>query len=251
MPWALPDADPDILALAKAYPFESPPGSYLFAQGRAAPLGEVGPAAFVGRTPVIAHGSNRAPAQLLRKFGETAEIPVTRGWLADFDVVYSAHVTRYGSIAADLRHAPGVRASVFVTWLTEAQLTRMHETELGGENYRYGVLERIDLELEAGPSGGLREAHVYLSVRGCIAGDGAPLSLAAVEAQGRDHGRGPSALAQAEVQEVLRGRHRAHEDLDPFILANVRDAARRRALIAEMVAQSLAPTAPAFRELLR
>ena len=247
MPWALPDADPDILALAKAYPFESPPGSYLFGEGRAMPIRDAGPAAFAGRTPVIAHGSNRAPAQLLRKFGETAEIPVTRGWLADFDVVYSAHVTRYGSIAADLRHAPGVGASVFVTWLTETQLTRMHETELGGENYRYGVLEQIDLELEAGPSGGLQAAHVYLSVRGCVAAEGAPLSLAAVDARGR----GPAALAQAEVQEVLRGRHRAHEDLDPFILANVRDAARRQALIAEMVAQSLAPTAPDFRELLR
>lgn len=247
MPWALPTVDTDILALAKAYPFESPSGSYLFAEGRAAPLGGTGPASYAGRTPVIAHGSNRAPAQLLRKFGTTAEIPVTRGWLADFDVVYSAHVTRYGSIAADLRHAPGVRASVFVTWLTEAQLTRMHETELGGENYRYGVLEKIDLELETGPSGGLKSAHVYLSVRGCVAAEGVPVSLAAVEAEGG----GRAALAQAEVQEVLRGRHKAHEDLDPFILANVRDAARRMDLIADMAAQSLAPTAPHFRELLR
>ena len=251
MPWALPVADPDILALAKAYPFESPPGSYLFAEGRAAPLGELGRAAFVGRTPVIAHGSNRAPAQLLRKFGAAAEIPVTRGWLADFDVVYSAHVTRYGSIAADLRHAPGVRASVSVTWLTETQLARMHETELGGENYRYGVLEKIDLELEVGPSGGLREAHVYLSVRGCVAAEGVPVSLAAVEVRGRQVGRGHAALAQAEVQEVLRARHRAHEGLDPFILANVRDAARRHAFLAEIVAQSVEPTEPDFRGLMR
>jgi hypothetical protein len=245
MPWPLPTSEPELLALAKSYPFAAPAQSYLFREGAAAPADPSLSAAesYHGRTAVIAHGSNRSPDQLLRKFGAGAEIPVTRAWLADYDVVFSAHVTMYGSIAANLRHAPGVRVCVFVTWLTAAQLTRMHETELGGENYFYGCLEGIDLALELGPRGGLREARVYLSTRGCVAERGRPLGLAAVEARGRTH----AALPQGGAQETLRRRHRADEDLDEFILRNIRDRARRTALIAEMGAQALPAAVPNFR----
>ena len=246
MPWPLPTCKTELLALAKSYPFEDPGASYLLRDGAAAPLAPHCDV-FAGRVAVIAHGSNRSPAQLRRKFGEAAEIPVTRAWLADYDVVYSAHVTQYGAIAANLRHAPGVRTCVFVTWLTAVQLTRMHATELGGENYHYGVMERIDLALEVGPAGGLCAAQVYLSTRGCVAAvdkaDGRPLALAAVEARGRAHAE----VHQHGAQEVVRGRHRAHEDLDDFILRNVRDQARRRALIAEMRAHSIPAAAPHFR----
>ena len=243
MPWPLPSSDAEILALAKAYPFAAPGESYLFKDGAAAPLAAVGRETFAGRTAVLAHGSNRSPDQLRRKFGAEAEIPVTRAWLADYDVVYSAHVTQYGSIAADLRHAPGVRACVYVTWLSETQLARMHETELGGENYRYGVMERIELTLETGPAGGLGEAWAYLSSRGCLAADGQPQGLAAVEADGRPHG----ALDQDGALEAVRARHRTRETLDHFILSNVRDPARRKGLIAEMRAHALPSAAPHFR----
>ncbi len=233
------------MALAKSYPFAAPGQSYLFRDGAAAPSDPAlsAPDLYDGRTAVIAHGSNRAPDQLLRKFGAGAEIPVIRAWLADYDVVFSAHVTSYGSIAANLRHAPGVRACVFVTWLTAGQLTRMHETELGGENYFYGCLDRIDLALELGPLGGLRAARVYLSSRGCVAVRGKPLGLAAVEARGRAH----AAWRQDGVQETLRQRHRADEELDDFILRNIRDRPRRTVLIAEMGAQAIPAAAPHFR----
>ncbi len=246
-PWALPQSEAELLALAKAYPFSAPEGSYLFRDGAARPLDDAGtqagPALFAGRTAVIAHGSNRAPEQLRRKFGAGAQIPVTRAWLSDYDVVYSAHVTMYGAIAANLQHAPGVRARVSVTWLTEVQLRRMHETETGGENYFYGCLEGIDLELEVGPVAGLRAAQVYLSTRGCLAQGDAPLGLAAIEAEGRGHG----ALAQHDALDTVRARHRPYEDLDSFILANVRDPARRRDLIAAMQDHALAAKAPHFR----
>lgn len=243
MSWPLPQSEPELLALAKAYPFAAPDHSYLFQNGAARPLEGAAARQFAGRTPVIAHGSNRSPDQLRRKFGDRAEIPVTRAWLSDYDVVYSAHVTQYGSIAANLQHAPGVRARVFVTWLTQAQLVRMHETEIGGENYFYGCLEEIDLELEAGPTAGLRAAQVYLSTRGCLAAGDAPLALAAIEAEGRSHG----ALGQEAALEAVRARHHAHEGLDAFILANVRDRSRRTALISAMRGLALAAKAPHFR----
>src|SRR3546814_11083724 len=87
-----------------------------------------------GRVPVIAHGSNRAPEQLHRKFGHLAgaasAIPVTRTWPGDHDVVYSAHVPRYGSLSATLHRAPGTRVQVYVTWLTHTQPPPMPETEI-------------------------------------------------------------------------------------------------------------------------
>ncbi len=247
MPWPLPTTEPELLALAKSYPFAAPGQSYLFRNGAAAALDPAlsAPETYAGRTPVIAHGSNRSPDQLRRKYGDGNEIPVTRAWLSDYDVVYSAHVTGYGSIAANLQHAPGVRVCVFVTWLDEGQLTRMHETEMGGENYFHGVLEGIDLALELGPVQGLKAANVYLSTRGCVARDGAPLALAAVAAEGRQD----AASAQEDTLETLRARHRAHEDLDDFILRNIREPARRAGLIAEMGAQALPAAAPHFRPL--
>lgn len=261
MPWALPTSDAERLTLAKSYPFAAPGRPYLFRAGRAEPLDAAGSRAldFSGRVPVIAHGSNRAPDQLARKFGTEAEIPVSRALLADYDVVYSAHVTRYGSIAANLQHAPGVRAEVYVTWLDEAQLARMHETELGTPatgpgNYRYGRLEGIALELEAGPAERLDAAFVYLSRRGCLADDdkadpdapGArPLGLAEIAAQGRTH----RALGQREVLGLVHRRFHPDRPLDPLILETVRDAALRAGLIERLGAGALPVSAPHFRVL--
>ena len=42
MPWKLPEDDGELLGLAKPYPFDAPPGSYLFAEGAARPLAHAG-----------------------------------------------------------------------------------------------------------------------------------------------------------------------------------------------------------------
>ncbi len=244
MSWPLPESPAARLALAKAYPFPAPGRSYLFRDGGARPLasGISQAALFAARQPVIGHGSNRSPEQLLRKFGAGAEIPVSRAWLGDYDVVYSAHVTQYGSIAANIQHTPGASAEVYVTWLDRDQLARMHETELGGENYYYGRLNGVSLELEAGPAAALREVNVYLSTRGCLARDGQPLGLAAVASEGRPHG----ALDQIGALDLVRARHRPERELDPHILETIRDPADRKALVAEMRADALPAEAPHF-----
>ncbi len=244
MPWPLPESPAARLALAKSYPFAAPGRSYLFRNGVARPLasGTSQAAIFAARQPVIGHGSNRSPEQLRRKFGARVEIPVSRAWLRDYDVVYSAHVTRYGSIAANLQHAPGAVAEVYVTWLTEDQLGRMHDTELGGENYDYGRLNRVSLGLEAGPVAGLGEVNAYLSTRGCLARDGAAIGLAAVASKGRPH----ASLDQEGALELVRRRHRPERDLDHHILETIRDAKGRKALVAEMMAQALPAEAPHF-----
>lgn len=247
MPWALPRSDRARLALAKAYPFETPGTSYLFRGGAAVSLGlGIGdPGLYDGRTPVIAHGSNRSPTQLRRKFGDDAEIPVSRAWLDDHDVVYSAHITRYGAIAANLQHSPGTRVEVFVTWLDPAQLGRMHETELPDDRYLFGRLANLALTLESGPSREIAEACVYLSTQGCLADRGAPIALAAVKAEGRQHRE----LHQEAALALVRDRHRPGRDLDQVILEIVRHPARRHALIEEMRRDARPPTAPLFQPL--
>ena len=149
MPWRLPDSPADRLALAKGYPFPAPGSCYLFRNGTAEPLPR-DPALYEGRQPVLAHGSNRSPEQLARKYGSAAEIPVTYGRLADYDVVYSAHMSQYGSIASTLQHTPGTTVRLTINWLDRRQLARMHETE-GPSTYAYGRLRGIDLALESGP----------------------------------------------------------------------------------------------------
>lgn len=56
-------------------------------------------------TPVLAVGSNAAPAQLARKFPAklfpNVVIPVLRCVLPDFDVVYAPLISSYGSCTGD------------------------------------------------------------------------------------------------------------------------------------------------------
>jgi hypothetical protein len=241
VPWKLPESDRDLLALAKSYPYPAPEASYLFADGEAGPIAR---ADFEGRVPVLAHGSNRSPEQLKRKFGTTAEIPVSFGWLADYDVVYSAHITQYGAVASTLQQRPGTRVRLAINWLDEAQLARMHETE-GPSNYGFGRLVGIDLTVEHGPVAEHREAFVYLGRNGCLDLDDGPVGLAAVTAEGRGH----HARQQVEALALVRARHRPEATLDQMILEAVRDSERRLALTAEMKVRAVAVAAPHFEEL--
>ena len=244
MPFELPRDAPARLALAKGYPFEAPDNCFVWsAAGDRPSLRPICEADFSGRTPVLAHGSNRAPAQLARKFAGRAglepDIPVTAGWLLDSDVVYSAHITRYGAVASTLWSVRGCRIRIGVTWLTAAQLGRMHETE--GRNYRYGHLARR-FEADSGPQSVFDGLPTYLSDHGCLtrnAGttgeiDG-PLALAAVKADGRPH----AALSQTEALALIRDRHHPSEDLERHILSNIDDEARRSTLVACLRATAL------------
>ena len=246
MPWKLPDTDDGLLALAKTYPFPAPGQSYLFRDGASRPLapGTGEAALFAGRTPVLAHGSNRSPEQLRRKYGDGAEIPVSLGRLDDYDVVYSAHITQYGAVASTLQHSPGSRVRIAVNWLTEAQLARMHETE-GPSTYQYGRMTSLSLTLEAGPTASLAEAFIYFSRNGCLARDGRPVGMAAVKTEQRSH----SPLGQVEALTHVRDRYRDGTHLDQMILAAIRDRAVRLALVAEMKAEAVPSAAPHFAPL--
>ncbi|MEQ8968523.1 MAG: hypothetical protein RID91_22075 [Azospirillaceae bacterium] len=214
----------DRLALAKGYPYRIPTASFVYVDGRAVPYDGLDRLDRLGRIPVIGYGSNRSPEQLARKFAgwpEGTVVPVTLARLADHDIVYGAQFTAYGAVPAVLARRPGTAVTVSVTWLTEAQLTRMHATE-GAANYRFARLDGIALEAEG--VGRVESAFAYLGRRGALAGPDGPIALAAVAAENR---AGP-----AEDQEAVlaRARDRLAPDaaLDPFILQNVSCPVTRR-----------------------
>jgi hypothetical protein len=250
MAWMLPKSDDELLALAKGYPYETPGFSYLFSSETVQPLNGADQTLFRGRKPVIAHGSNRSPAQLSRKFGnwspQESLMPVTRAWLMDYDVVYSAHITQYGAIATNLHYAPGHRIELYLNWLDEKQLEFMHLTELPSENYRYGCLADVRIEIEGSvPEAELNTAMVYLSNRGCFAPDGHPVAAAGLPGDGRAH----PPKGQEEVLIAVRDLYQPDEALDDHILQTIRNPELRKQIVDQMKKCALPPQAPHFEVL--
>lgn len=222
---------------AKAYPFNIPQSSYILdAQGWRPLEGEP---QLKGRHAVIASGSNASPDRLQTKYADHADlldagIPVLRAKLHDFDAVYSAHIARYGSIPATLAFAPGAVTDVFITWLTDAQLERMHQTEAVGVNYDYVKLSGIHLLCETGA--GLTAAHAYISKRGCLNKEGKPVPLAALDTAGRQW----RPMSQEQALDFARTQTAPHEDADTFIRQHI-DSANVRADRTAQLSQSALP----------
>ena len=217
---------------AKAYPFPAPDYSYLFEAGKWSVLENDG-FDVRGRTPVLAAGSNQSPEQLARKYSDLPEIgpiPVVRGYLSDFDVVYAAHLAGYGSIPATLQNSPGTTVSVFVAWFTEAQLSRMHTTEA---NYNFDRLTNFCLETDLGQNP--QEVFVYTAKVGCYNHNGGCLSLTEIPAINRKF----LSATQSEAQSFLRNRLADRMDLDEFVAEQITDNLVRVGRVAAMRANAI------------
>lgn len=191
-----------------------------WAEGRGTALGPL-------RAPelLLAYGSNASVDGLSRKLAEclkTSVIPVAKATLADFEVVYSAHITSYGSIPATLQHAPGARTTAYVLVTSPDDCRTLRRTE---PNYHFAQLESIDLRLDLGPT--LSTVAAVVSRYGSLVIDGAEVGVAAVDT----HHRQFPALTQSQVLEAVRDLVAPGMELDDFIVENVRHRAlaRRRA----------------------
>jgi len=214
---------------ALRYPFRAPGRSCLVTRRGARPLADAGDIAAGGRLPdfrlpVLAAGANAAPARLREKLGDTLHasgVPLVRAAVRGLAVVHSAHLAAYGAVPAAPLPWPGATASVFVLWLTEAQLRRLDATEAPGVNYRRQRLEDLDLHLD----GGLRLAacDAYVSLHGPLRVDGAPVALSAVAQDGVPWRR----LDQRGAQELAMARAGFSGTLADFVRANVADPAAR------------------------
>lgn len=221
-----PPADMDPVERALTYPYHIPDHPFVYEHGRWHPADAERIAALVaGRTPVIACGSNRSPEQLARKYADFADvtIPVERAWLEDFDVVFAAHITGYGSVAANLQHVPGARVEVSITWLSDALMERMHATEGRGADYDYARLDGLALTTEHGETRDTAFAYVYR--KGSLAIEADHAGLAEIAAENRPH----RSLRQREALDHVRQRVGRAIALEDFIHETIADTGLRRA----------------------
>lgn len=193
---------PETYARALAYPFARPARSYLLTGDDVCELDRLTRPecdrildAYTGRDrandhatarfPLLAIGSNAAPAQLKLKFahftGADRDVLVLAGELHDFDVGASAHPTFYGAMPATIFPSPGTRMRAAILWVTAAQFTQLTWTEI---SYRLGRLEGVRF---TGDDVGYEEdgVLVYVSRLGAFHVDGEPVALRAIPAQNR------------------------------------------------------------------
>lgn len=209
-----------IVERATEYPYEIPDRSFVQVGERTLDLPE--DVRFEQRVAVLAFGSNAAPEVLVRKFGldeRDGSVPVVRAELRDFDIVYSAHISAYGSVPAAIQVSPGTVVSTCVTFLTPEQLRVMSKTE---PNYTLVQLDSLRCELETGVE--LTTIASYLSRHGCLSVDGGEVALAAVEAEGR---RFPE-WEEEEAIEHARRRLAPELSLADFIAESAADPAVAR-----------------------
>ena len=126
-----------------------------------------------GRIAVLASGSNAAPARLADKCGRLASIPVALVEAVDTAVVYSAHISRYGSIPANRVRHGGSSTMVHVPMLNDDQLAIVDASE--------GSYRRVPLD---GPFAAfLGPVFAYESWRGLLYQDGYPVRVEEVPAR--------------------------------------------------------------------
>jgi hypothetical protein len=213
------DDEPEaIVERALAYPFEPPAGSYVLDGRDPRPVRD-GDVVAGDRHAVLAYGSNSSTRALLRKFGGDLRLPVLAGELDGLDVVYSSHLSAYGSVPVTLHPAPGARIRTFVTLVSDEQLVRLAETEF---NY---ALHRLDGAHFSGPEIDVEGPIAFVSRHGALGIEGTPVPL-------RDR-------PQREMLDRVREHLAPDESLPDFIVRNVRDPERAVAFTAELKRRNL------------
>lgn len=201
----------EVMARALGYPYAIPSSSYALLGGAVADL-DAATVDLADRIPLLAYASNAAPDVLARKLAAAPDpVAVIRTDLRDFDVVYSAHLSRYGSVPATLRRSPGTEVGAFVLHLTREQLRLIAATE---PNYELASFDRPSCALEGDAPG---ELSVFVSRHGCLLLDGREIALSEIEARHRRF----EALGQREVLERVRDLLSPDSDLAPFVEACV------------------------------
>ena len=192
----------EILARAAEYPYPAPLRSFVQEGEHTHDLPHAPD--LVGRRPLLAYGANASPPALARKLASLPRqpLPVRRGALAGFDIVYSAHIAPYGAVPSTLQRSPGTTAPVYVAYPTAEQEEALTATE---PNYE---LAQLELEVRTEDGGMLTLLDAFVSRHGCLSLDGGEVALAAIESEGR---RFPS---RGEVEVLERVRHIVAPELE-------------------------------------
>jgi hypothetical protein len=202
------DEQSDLVQRALRYPYAIPERSFVQVAERTLQLGEV-EVDLDRRAALLAYGANAAPEALARKLaGNSDPLPVLRATLSDFDVVYSAHVSAYGSVPATLRHSPGTEVDLFVIYPTEGQLQLISKTE---PNY---ALQALNSPCRLADGVLAEDLRAFFSRHGRLLVGGSEVALAAISARGR---RLPE-MTQPEILEWLRAALRPDRGLKAFVV---------------------------------
>ena len=221
------------VAQAKLYPYPAPATDYWMKDGIPflRPEGISGDE-LAGRTAVLSVGSNRAPLQLRRKFGNTATLPVTTCKLHDADIVYASTLSFYCASPATACPCPGTVVDLNIAWLDEEQLLIMHETEALGVAYDFiqfndGVVDhgRVqDHPIFSTPVFGYQSRSPLLNL------GGGPVAHEKIPASRRPF----MAMSQEDVLSTLKDHVSAQEQLDQWILKMREDRSYRLEVMAQM-----------------
>lgn len=197
----------EMLARAAAYPYPAPLRSFVQLGERTLEL--AGDPDLAGRRPLLAYGANASPQELARMLASLPRdpLPVLHGGVADFDVVYSAHISPYGAVPSTLQRSPGTIAPVYVAYPTEAQRQAIVASD---PNY---VPAELELEVRTEEGERLTIVDALVSRHGCLSLDGGEVAVAAVEAERR---RFPS-MGEIEVLERVRHILAPEQDLERFV----------------------------------
>ena len=188
---------------ARLYPYRAPSGGYLLANGVLYDLDQDiidrHQWIFDGRVAVLSVGSNRAPVQLRRKFGDAAILPVTPARLLDCDIVHAAMIGFYAAVPCTAFPCAGCIVSLNVAWLDADQLEQMHRTEGIGVAYDYVMMQNVvhDLQVPDQPVYGYSARSGVLDYA-----DGIPAALPAIAAIGRWFPEVSQADAAARVRQL-------------------------------------------------
>ena len=206
----VPKADDmrELVQRATTYPYAIPARSFMQVGERTLELPASGDLS--GRRALLAYGSNAAPEVLARKLAAAPDVPlpVIQAELDDFDVVYSAHVSAYGSVPATLHRSPGTTVAVHVAYPDSAQLRLLLATE---PNYELTRLTEISCRLDGGAA--LSEVDAFLTRHACLTIDHAAVALSAIGARGRKFRE----MTEPEVLEHVRSRLFPERSLEEFI----------------------------------
>ncbi|MEL0141476.1 MAG: hypothetical protein ACPHYI_01345 [Candidatus Puniceispirillaceae bacterium] len=233
---------------ARLYPYSAPSGGYLLANGALYDLDQKmidrHRWIFDDRVAVLSVGSNRAPVQLRRKFGDAAIIPVTPARLFDCDIVHAAMLGFYAAVPCTAFPCAGCIVSLNVAWLDAEQLEQMHRTEGIGVAYDYVMMQDVvhDLLVPDQPVYGYSARSGVLDYAG-----GIPAALPAIAAVGRRFPEISQADAAARVRQLTGcDDSRSHAE---FIADVQRDKTARDAVIAGLQNYALFAETPPWHTL--
>lgn len=195
---------------ATDYPYAAPEGAFVLKAGRLSALDD--PTLLAGRTAVLSVGSNRAPVQLRRKFGDDAILPVTPAILHDCDIVHAATVSYYGAVSCTAFPSRGTDVMLNVAWLDAAQLAIMHRTEAIGVAYDYvrmltGTVTHLPVQSAGGDIVAPSQPVFGYSARSGVLdlGAGQPGGLSRIPARNRQFPTLAQDSAAALVQAFITG----------------------------------------------